>query len=146
MPDVKGHRSGTMVATPTLWKPLSKINATTDASVQVDGQIAALGDGGYVVVWTDASLVHNPFGTTIVMQKYDALGQKVGGERMVVPFLGSNQISPAVTAMPDGGIAVAYVNLVSNGQNDILARRFDVNLNPITNSHVFIDVSSNNTI
>jgi FG-GAP-like repeat/FG-GAP repeat len=135
-----------MVATPTLWKPLSKVNPNTDTSVQVDGQIAALGDGGYVVVWTDASLVHNPFGTTIVMQKYDALGQKVGGERTVVPFLGSNQISPAVTALPDGGIAIAYVNLVSNGQNDILARRFDVNLNPITNSHVFIDVSSNNTI
>jgi hypothetical protein len=39
------------------------------------GQVAALPDGGYVLVWTDSSRTHN--GSAMVGQRYDSLGNKV---------------------------------------------------------------------
>src|SRR5262245_2320424 len=80
-------REDTMTTTPKSWKSQTQVNSS-DAPVapggnafQGEGQIAALHDGGYVVVWTDGSKTHNPFGTSaIVGQRYDAAGNKVGGE------------------------------------------------------------------
>src|SRR4029450_12469613 len=73
------------MANPRPVKSLTQVN-TADAAValgglpvQADGQIARLPDGGYVVVWTDSSRTHNPNGSAIVGQRYDSLGNKVGG-------------------------------------------------------------------
>ena len=105
-----------MTATPRLVKSLTQVN-TADAAVglgglpvQADGQIARLPDGGYVVVWTDSSRTHNPNGSAIVGQRYDSLGNKVGGEVNISQFSAGDQFSPAITALPNGTVAIAFVD------------------------------------
>ena len=123
-----------MTTTPRVWKSLSQVN-TSDAPVapggtasQVEGQIAPLQDGGYVVVWTDTSRMYNPFGFAIVGQRYDAAGNKVGGEVKISQFSDGDQRSPAVTVLANGNIAVAFVDIFGFN-DDIYVRIFDPALN-----------------
>ena len=72
-----------MTATPKIWKSLTQVNATDsgpDGVAQADGQIVALKDGGYVVIWADNSGAFNPNGTAVMGQRYNSVGNKVGGE------------------------------------------------------------------
>ena len=65
-----------MTTTPTIWKSSTKVN-TTEAGTQVHGGLAALLDGGYVVVWTDDSNgVFNPTGDAVVAQRYERVRPK----------------------------------------------------------------------
>src|SRR3982751_5327373 len=102
-----------MTTTPVLWKTSSQVN-TADAAVAAGGsnaqynpQIAALDDGGYVVVWTDYSLAHSSAGTAIIGQRYDAAGYKVGGEINIAngPSTGGDsldaQLEPSITLLQD---------------------------------------------
>jgi FG-GAP-like repeat/FG-GAP repeat len=117
----------TMTTTPRLVKSLTQVN-TTDASTQTDGQIARLADGGYVVVWTDGSGTYNPSGPAIVGQRYDALGNKAGGEVKISQFSSQGQLLPAITALPNGNVAIAFIN--SNvADSDLYVRIFDPSLN-----------------
>jgi VCBS repeat protein len=122
-----------MATTPILRTEATQVN-TTDAAVgaggnntQNDGQIVALGDGGYVIVWTDGSRAFNPAGTAVLGQRYDAAGNRVGGEFDVSQLMAGDQSSPAVAPMPDGGFLVAFVDSANNG--DIYVRRYDADLN-----------------
>jgi hypothetical protein len=101
-----------MTTTARLVKSLTQVN-TADTPVapggvaaQIDGQIAPLLDGGYVVVWTDSSRTHNPNGTAVVGQRYDAVGNKVGGEVKLSLFNSPDQFSPAITALPNGNVTI----------------------------------------
>jgi hypothetical protein len=103
---------GTMTTTPVLSKSLTQVN-TTDAGLgQGQGQIAPLADGGYVVVWTDVSGTYNPEGGAIVAQRYDSAGNKVGGEVKISQFSSGSQFTPAITALPNGNVAVAFVDAI----------------------------------
>jgi hypothetical protein len=106
-----------MTATPRSVKSLTQVN-TTDTLAQIDGQVALLNDGGYVVVWTDSSLTYNSSGTAIVGQRYDAFGSKVGGEVKISQFSSGDQLSPAITALPNGNVAIAFVD-TSAGNLDL---------------------------
>jgi hypothetical protein len=77
----------TVTTTPRLVKSLTQVNTTDAGLSQGGGQIAPLADGGYVVVWTDFSGTYNPEGGAIVAQRYDSLGNKVGGEVKISQFL-----------------------------------------------------------
>jgi hypothetical protein len=115
-----------MTTTPRLIKSLTQVN-TTDAAdpgnggdaVQADGQIARLADGGYAVVWLDNSRqdLINPNGSAIIGQRYDSLGNKVGGEVKISQFTSGDQFSPAITALPNGNVAIAFVDSFSGNQN-----------------------------
>src|SRR6266511_5775970 len=139
-----------MTTTPRLVKSLTPVN-TSDAPVapgrfasQFDGQIAALPDGGYVVVWTDQSGVHNPNGAAVVGQRYDSAGNKVGGEVYLSPSASENQFSPAVAVLPNGNIAVAFVDRFDiDLDSDIYVRVFDSGLNFIRTD--VIDAGTNQT-
>jgi hypothetical protein len=116
-----------MTTTPRLVKSLTQVN-TADTPVapgggaaQIDGQIAPLLDGGYVVVWTDSSRTHNPNGTAVVGQRYDAAGSKVGGEVKLSLFNSPDQFSPAITALPNGNVAIAFIDSFS-GKQDLYVR------------------------
>jgi hypothetical protein len=137
-----------MTATPRPVKSLTQVN-TADAAValgglpvQADGQIARLPDGGYVVVWTDSSRTHNPNGSAIVGQRYDSLGNKVGGEVNISQFSAGDQFSPAITALPNGNVAIAFVD-TSAGNLDLYVRVFDPSLGLVRTDT--IDVSINVT-
>ena len=133
-----------MTTTPHIVKPETQVN-TTDRGTQFQGEIAALHDGGYVVVWTDISLTYNSLGEAIVGQRYDAAGNKVGGdpahggEVNLSLFTTGDQSDPAVTTLANGDIAVAFVDSFS-GNDDIYVRVFDPSLHLIRTDS--IEVSS----
>ena len=115
-----------MTTTPRLWKSQTQVNTTDGGASQTDGQIAALPDGGYLVVWVDDSLTNNPFGDAIVGQKYDAAGTKVGGEvdlsHFPHSFTSGELVQPAVTVLANGNIAVTFDD---SSSGDIYVRIFD---------------------
>src|SRR5262245_17603518 len=133
-----------MATTPRPWNPLTQVN-TTDRGTQLQSEITALQDGGYVVVWTDTSQTYNSLGTAIVGQRYDAAGNKVGGnpahggEVNLSLFTTGDQSEPAVTTLANGDIAVAFVDSFE-GRNDIYVRIFDPSLHLIRTDN--IEVSS----
>jgi FG-GAP-like repeat len=140
-----------MTTTPRLVKSLTQVN-TSDAAVapgrfadQFNGQIAALPDGGYVVVWMDQSGTHNPDGAAVVGQRYDSAGNKVGGEVYLTPTGSENQYLPAVAVLPNGNIAVAFVDRFDvDLDNNIYVRVFDSALNFIRVD--VIDTGTNGTV
>jgi Ca2+-binding RTX toxin-like protein len=121
------------VTTPTLWKSRTQVNTTDGGLVQSDGQIVGLGDGGYMIVWTDASgnSLSSP-GTTVVGQRYNILGGKVGGEFTVglSAFSTASQSEPAITILPSGNVGVAFVDRYDDPDPDLVltsiyVRRFN---------------------
>ena len=117
-----------MITTPRLWKSLTQANTSDSGTAQFDGQIVALPDGGYVVVWSDDSGTYNPQGNAIVGQRYDSAGNKLGGEVKISQFTDGSQFSPAVTVLANGNIAVAFVdflNALGVFDNDIYVRILD---------------------
>ena len=144
--------------TPLLWKSLTQVNTTDsgpDGEIQGDGQIVALKDGGYVVVWTDDSGVHNPYGSAVMGQRYDSAGDKIGGEvHLTSGFPGDGYDSspvpcfcdlfaPSVTLLGDGNLAVAFVNEI-NGDANIYVRIFTPSLT--AGRADFIDTGATQTV
>jgi len=109
-----------MPTTPKLWKSPTQVNTLDNA---FGGQIAALHDGGYVVVWQR--------GSTILGQLYGPEGNKVGGEVLLSPSIVSASYSPAVTVLSNGNIALAYDNVEGPAYDDsnTQVRIFDPALN-----------------
>jgi Ca2+-binding RTX toxin-like protein len=130
-----------MVTTPTLWKGLTQANTSDGNTFQGQGKVIGLPDGGYFVVWTDASLEHNPNGDAVVGQLFNPLGDKVGDEAFISGFTVGFQSLASVALLADGTIAVAFVDF--NGDRDISVRRFDANLDLVQGDT--IDVGSNET-
>ena len=117
-----------MTTTPKIWKSLTQVNATDsgpDGVAQADGQIVALKDGGYVVIWADNSGAFNPNGTAVMGQRYNSVGNKVGGEVHLSTGFPGSVYRPAVTLLGDGNLAVAFVNEI-NGDNDMSTCAFSV--------------------
>jgi Ca2+-binding RTX toxin-like protein len=119
-----------MTTTPRLWKSQTQVNTSDGSLFQGEGEIAGLSDGGYVIVWEDYSRTYNTAGAAVVGQRYDAAGNKVGGEVMISPLFigGGDQHESAVTVLPNGNIAVAFVDSFLGG-NDIYVRIFSSSLN-----------------
>ena len=134
-----------MTTTPRLWNSLTQVNTTDHDDTQFGGAITAREDGGYIVVWTDTSETFNSLGEAIVGQRYDAAGNKVGGdpahggEVNLSLFTTGDQSDPAVTTLANGNIAVAFVDQF-NGNDDIYVRVFDPSLHLIRTDN--IEVSS----
>jgi Ca2+-binding RTX toxin-like protein len=131
-----------MVTTPTLWKGLTQVN-TSDELAQLDGQVIGLPDGGYIIVWSDNSGQHNPVGSAVVGQVFNALGEKVGDETFLSGSTVGSASEPSVTLLADGTIAVAFVDNFA-ADEDILVRRFDTNLELVQGDT--IDVGANQTV
>jgi hypothetical protein len=75
------------------------INATT-AGAQTSPAVAALADGGFVVVWESAG--------NIVGRRLDAAGAPVGGEFVANGVLTGTQKTAAVAGEPNGGWVVVW--------------------------------------
>jgi VCBS repeat-containing protein len=115
--DLSGVRQGTEL----------QVN-TFAASNQVHSSIAAI-EGGYVVTWSSQNQDGNGFG--VYQQRYDAIGQKAGGEARVNTYTLGDQLYSSVAAR-EGGYVVTWT---SNGQDangdDIYQRLYDLNGNPV---------------
>src|SRR5262245_33889061 len=111
-----------MPTTPRLWKNGGQVNTTDQAQAgsngtnsQYAGEIVALNDGGYVIAWNDNSY-HYGGGPAVVAQRYDAGGNKVGGEVVIAArhndngFIEDPSISDdsAIALLPNGNIVITY--------------------------------------
>ncbi|UWQ18955.1 calcium-binding protein [Jannaschia sp. M317] len=125
-----GSQAGVVVqqlsATGISLGPDFRVNTTTTNN-QDYPDIAALSDGGYVVVWQsdgqDGFVRRDIFG-----QRYNNLSERVGGEFHVNTFSDMNQGLPSVTGLTGGGFVVAWMSFGHGDDTDangIWAQRFD---------------------
>ncbi|MEF8755424.1 MAG: cadherin-like domain-containing protein [Accumulibacter sp.] len=92
---------------------------TYTANGQRQPDVAALNDGGYVVVWSSDSY-QDTDGWGVYGQRYDSAGNAVGGEFRVNYSVSGNQSLPAVAALANGGFAVSWTN-----GDEILFQQYD---------------------
>lgn len=100
---------------------------TITPGLQTDQVIAALADGGYVVAWAS----YDTFSRRIIStQRYDAMGEEVGGQTLVETTATGNATGalPVVAGLRDGGYVLAYefVDARSTTMTSaVFAQRFD---------------------
>jgi len=101
---------------------------------QTQPAVAALKEGGFVVVWQ--SLLTDKSYLGIYGQRFDSMGQKLGSEFLINTKLADSQKEPAVTGLADGGFVVSWVAEYQDGnqqgkyQNglsgtEVVMQRFD---------------------
>ena len=102
---------------------------TAAYSFQFSPSVTGLAGGGYVVTWEGyGSPALDTF--EIKAQLYDANGQAVGGEFQVNTETANHQRSAVVTALDDGGFAIAWKTQDTSQDGDrdaIKAQVFDAN-------------------
>ncbi|MGH6770372.1 MAG: calcium-binding protein [Xanthobacteraceae bacterium] len=109
------------------WGSEQLVNTNT-TGLQEDQTVAALPNGGFVVVWHDNDAAGGDGDSaSIKMQRYDAFGNKAGGETLVNTTTVGAQLQTTVTLLSNGDFAVAWRD--SSGANgtgtDIRFRRFE---------------------
>ncbi|WP_424972903.1 hypothetical protein [Dinoroseobacter sp. S76] len=116
---------------------LDRVN-TEVRNTQNEHSVAALSDGGFIVVYASKTVSGAPRG--IVAQEFDSVGNKVGAEFEISPVdsFDANDRFPQVAALPDGGYVVTWMRFageVLNGANsdfDVYYQMFDVDNQPVT--------------
>jgi len=103
---------------------------TTTAESQNQPAIAPLPGGGYVVAWTSWGQDGSDGG--VYVQRYDALGNRVGGETRANVFTTGWQDNPAVSGLPGGAFVVVWTseNQDAAGGHGVYARVFQANGTP----------------
>lgn len=103
-------------------QPLSdqfQVNVNTTAR-QDRPDIAALADGSWVAAWSDGSNVGDSQARGIAAQRFDAVGQLLGGSLAVNTFTNGDQILPSVAPLSDGGFIVTWESQGSPGGDNLL--------------------------
>lgn len=107
----------------------ARVNTTTLGN-QEEARVAALADGGYIVVW-NGNGVGDADG--IFAQRFNASGAKVGGETRINTTTSGNQEFASVAALGDGGYVITWESYDANGINsDVYSQRFDANGNKVS--------------
>ena len=90
--------------------------------------IAALSDGRFVVVWTDASATgDDTSGSAIRGQVFTNNGEILGAEFLINNTTANSQSEPTITGLPDGRFVVAWTdNSATNGDTSGSAIRGQV--------------------
>ena len=110
---------------------------TTTAGDQFFATIAALVGGGFVIVWDEPNERTEVFG-----QRFDAAGNKIGGEFQVNLTTTSVQLVPSIAPLTGGGFVVAWQSDFGANAN-ILARRFDSGGLPLGNDFLVNTTTAN---
>ncbi len=99
---------------------------------QDDPDVAALTDGGFVIVWESDE---QDAGTTdgIYAQRFNVAGTKVGSEFRVNTTTADDQREPRIVGLTDGGFVVTWVSDEQAGSidNDIYAQRYTAAGSPV---------------
>lgn len=102
------------------------VNTTTYWD-QIEPSVAALGDGGFVVTWTDTSQNTDPNVLYDVRgQAFSSDGTKIGAEFLANSAAADYQSASAIAATSDGGVIVAWMDTLGTDPNvvDIKAQLF----------------------
>jgi hypothetical protein len=97
-------------------------------------EVTALADGGHLVVWATLSLEPDDSEWGVFAQRYDASGQKVGGEFLVNTHTLSGQIHPSAAGLPDGGFVVTWESFSQSPDSSdfgVFGQLFDASGNKI---------------
>ncbi|MBK8918090.1 MAG: hypothetical protein IPM73_08615 [Betaproteobacteria bacterium] len=97
--------------------------------------VAALSDGTFVVVWPSDS--NDPSGWAVMAQRFDASGNKLGGEFQVNEQTNGSQYISDVTALSSGGFVVSWYN--DNYDISGAGSTSDVYIREYTNAGVAVD-------
>jgi len=92
--------------------PEFRVNTTT-GNHQLDPEVTALSDGGFVVVWTDQGGADGS-GYGVYGQRYNAAGVAQDSEFRVNTYTSSTQYQPSVAAH-DGGFVVIWTSYGNTG-------------------------------
>jgi len=94
-------------------------------SDQGGAQVAALPDGGFLVVWHSAGQDGSFYG--IFAQRFLADGSRDGAEHQVNSWTASGQYRPQVAVLADGGHVIAWESFAQDpdGSGGVYAQRFD---------------------
>ena len=119
---------------PTAVNDLIRVSAD-GAGDQLNAAVTTLPDGGLLVAWYDRGcsiglddLCTGPFdaGDAIYARRFDRDGNAIDAEPLLVNADQSGaEASPAVSALPDGGFAVAWAGRGADGQGGVWLRQFD---------------------
>jgi len=101
---------------------------TYEAGGQEQSSVAALADGGFIVIWTS----YGQNDGDITAQRYDAAGNAVGGEFQVNSYTFTEQLMPSIAVLSDGGYVIAWTSFEQDGSDyGIHAQRYDAAGNPV---------------
>ena len=119
-----------------------QVNTETFASQHGPTVAAALGDGGWVVVWS--SELQDGNGEGVFAQRFDANGQNVGGEFQVNDFTLNNQSAVTATALDNGGFVVSWTSEGQDGDSGgVFAKQYDTNGTALTAEFQVNTISAN---
>ncbi|MBX3641429.1 MAG: hypothetical protein KF888_13210 [Nitrosomonas sp.] len=97
---------------------------TTAINNQQSPSIAALADGGFIVSWVSEG--QDGDGAGIYAQRYNINGAEVGREFIVNTTTISNQHTPSIAALADGGFVVSWESYGQDGDGaGTYAQRYD---------------------
>lgn len=114
-----------------------KVNAeTVTAATITTPVVSTAADGSYVVVWT---YPFSPTDRDIRFRRFTADGVPIDTFERSLTGFGSNEYSPSVAMAPDGSFVSAFVR-DTNGNEDVIVRRFDINGNLI-GSEINVDTT-----
>lgn len=89
---------------------------TIERDYQVDPQVEALADGGFVIVWRDDSRSEDDSSSSAIRaQRYDADGTALGDEFLVNTTIEGLQIIPQTLGLPDGRFVIAWEDQSETG-------------------------------
>ncbi|UWQ90485.1 hypothetical protein K3727_17190 [Rhodobacteraceae bacterium M382] len=107
--------------------PLSeRSTASTDTEYDKDQtSVAALADGGFVIVWVSDG--QDTSGKGVYGQRFSANGDRVGEEFRINTYTNNDQWQPAVSGFETGGFVVTWTSEGQDGsEGGVYAQRFDV--------------------
>lgn len=109
------------------------VNTSTTFN-QTAPEIAALPDGGYVIVWGTLDPAQDGNNSAIKAQRFDASGNPVGPEFLVNNEALDAQYTADIAAFPDGSFVICWVtnDIAQDGSSSaVKARLFDAEGNPV---------------
>ncbi len=100
-----------------------RVNDTTENN-QYFAACTALSDGGWVTTWI--SVNQDGSGEGIYQQRFDAYGSAIGGEMQVNTTAASDQTTPAIAALADGGWVTTWASYdLAASSWEIYQQRYD---------------------
>jgi len=103
---------------------------TTTSFEQSSPSVTALADGGWLVSWQSSHQDGSGFG--IYQQRYASDGSKISNETLVNTSTASDQASPSVTALADGGWLVSW-----DSNNNIYQQRYGKLVSWKSNNNIY---------
>ncbi|WP_373503095.1 calcium-binding protein [Aestuariivirga sp.] len=128
------------------WGSETQVNTNTSGNQQF-ADVVALPDGGFVVVWQDEDATGGDGSLSCIkMQRFDTMGEKVGGEVIVNTTTLGNQTLPQIAATIEGFVVVWRdgSGLARDG-DDIRYRRYDAECIPLDETDRIVTVTGNTT-